>query len=319
MSIFPIKIPIKSRKFVTTLVIIGIIVVLSGVFGFIYYNNWQKKRDEISNYLNPNITIYNQTSEDSKKLIEELNLLVEFNTNDISDTQNRIQQIRNKIKEIQQLNEQINKTSNEISPGNSPDTKELSSSFKNTLATKRFTLEALLLFLEYQVCLVDNATQQSGNLKEFTNQITKFSKSEGITIEEKNKFIQAANDKIKQNTTLSTQIKSCFKDSYSKYYTDSLGNLIKQDQKLYENFSVSLNSLENGLKTNKTDEVIKSTTELVALADQEIKTFSSQELITAIKQPTKEIQEQAKILSNEEELLSTKLTNIKNKYFLNTK
>ena len=319
----------SRRPLILTVIGVFTVIVLGvgGYFGYGYYRDWSDTRAAVTEYINANVREYNETSGPSREIVEELNVLVEFDPEDKEDTAQRISSIRTKIEEITALNEEIDASREAIEDGGVEETKELASSFRNTLSTKRFTLESLSGFLEYQVCLIENATEQSTNLEDFTVEITNFSEAEGVSFEEKNKFIQAANTEIKANLQLLNDLPECFLDEsseseeeltsdYRRYYTADLRAVADRDRTLYTSYSTALDSLEQGLTGNSSEQVLRATNELVALSEQDITLFASDEIKAAITGPTADIQAQADILEREETALQNKLNTLKGKYFL---
>lgn len=316
-----------------------ILAVIIGAFGFGiyqgwgYYQEWSEQRDVVASYINDNVMVYNETSSQSRDIVAELNELVNFDTDDVADTEQRIISIKMKIEEIAEINTQIDESIEKLDPGTIQETKNLSNDFQSTLRSKQFTLNTLSEFLNYQVCLIDNATNQSINLENFTEQIQNFSQAEGVSFEEKNRYIKEANTAIKENITLINNVENCFtnnleiecvveseekcfSNNYEQYLTQELKDTITKDKNLYENFNKSLDELEQGLESNNSETVVSATTKLVALSEQEITLFSSEEMLKAIQEPTQIIQNQAEVLDTQEEQLETTLNKLKGEYFL---
>ena len=308
----------SKRPLVLTIVGVFVLLLLGtgGYFGYRYYRDWSAKRAGVTEYINANVQEYNRTSGPSREIVEELNVLVEFDPEDQEDTAQRIASIRTKIEEITTLSEEIDASREAIQPGKYEETQELASSFRNTLSTKRFTLESLSGFLSYQVCLIENATGQASNLEDFTTEITNFSEAEGVSFEEKNRFIQAANTEIKANLQLLSDLPECFAGGYERFYNADLRAVAERDRTLYTNYSTSLDTLEQGLTANNTEQVLRATNELVALSEQDVTLFASDEIKAAITEPTGDIQAQADILEREETSLQNKLNALKGRYFL---
>jgi hypothetical protein len=312
----------KQREvLVALLLVLAMIIAYAGFRGWSYYKTWSKERDEIASYINSNVSIYNTTSSSSRDLISDLNELVEFDPQNKQDTNERIEKINKKVIEIQTINKTIEENVKELDKSNpkSTSTETLKNGFSATLSTKRFTLVSLVDFLQYQICLIENSSKQSNNLDDFTTQITKFADAQDISFEEKNKFIQAANTKIKQNLQLLSEVEGCFgSDEYVVYYSSGIESELEKDRTLYKNFSMSLDELEKGLASNNSQLVISATTKLVSLAEQDISLFSSKAMKDAIAQPTISIQEQAKALDKQESELQNTLNGLKGEYFLET-
>lgn len=299
---------------VVAVVITGLLV--GGFFGYRAYRDWANTRRQITAYINTNVAEYNRTSTPAKILVEELNLLVEFDPENTADTTQRIAEIRRKITEIEELNQQIDASREAIEPGEIEPTQNLSRSLQDTLSTKRFTLESLNGFLVYQICLIENATEQSINLEEFTTQITNFSEAEGVSVEDRNGFIQTANAEIRINLELLTQFDGCFEGEYANFLTTELRAVRERDERLYLSYSEALEDLGAGLSANNSEQVLRATNELVALSEQEFSLFSSEEIKDAVAEPTTKIQLQADVLEREEARLQDQLNQLKAEYLL---
>lgn len=327
------KNPFKNKHFVSSqdlrgkmsrtskplIFVLGIILLLvggAGIYGYSYYQDWSQNREEVIDYINNNIKIYNSTSNPSKEIVEELNELVEFQTSDREDTRERIQKINEKVDQISEINLEIEQSVEMIEEGEIQETKDLGKEIKNTLQTKKFTLQTLSNFLDYQVCLINNAIGQSDNLEQFSEQIKNFSENEDVGLDEKNNYIQEAKNKISENLGLIEEINTCFEEDYQRYLSPDLLGVINNDKNLYNSYSEALSSLQDGLSSNNSPVVQSSTATLVELSKKEVVLFQSEEIKNAIQEPTELIKNQASVLDSQEDALEEKLNTLKGDYFL---
>ncbi len=305
-----------SRPVLIVIAIVLLAVVFGGFFGYRYYQNWSEDREVVIGFINKNIKEYNLTTNPSKEVVKDLNELVEFQTSNKEDTADRISQIKEKIQGIETINNEIDTSVSKIEEGNTEETTDLGREIRNTLQVKKFTLESLSEFLEYQICLIDNAVKQSNNLEVFSQEIKNFSENTDVGFDERNTYIQNATTNIDDNLKLIDEIESCFEEGYEQYYSQDLQSIIQTDKNLYVSYSEALKELQNGLGSNDSPVVQSATSKLVELSKKDVKLFQSEEIKEAIKSPISTIKNQAAVLDKQEESLEEKLNTLKGDYFL---
>ncbi|NJS41248.1 hypothetical protein HC766_02595 [Candidatus Gracilibacteria bacterium] len=123
--------------------------------------------------------------------------------------------------------------------------------------------------MNYQVCLISSANQQSTNLDQFKVNIEGFTNaSDTASLEDKLQFVNNAKDKINTNIEINNNLPNCFKDKYSRYYNNKIQADLNNDTKLFQEYITSLNELSEGLKVTDSPKVQAATDKLLQLANQ---------------------------------------------------
>jgi hypothetical protein len=294
-----------------------VVVVVAGYFVYIEVRKFINKRNNVVLILNKNTDIYNSSTEPAKELLTNLKSLLDLNNMDDEKVQLNITKLDQEIPKISILSQEISKSARTLEKDSLSDSQFIYTLFNESLAIKKATLDIVDSFVKYEVCLVKNSLTQYQNIKQFSDQITKFSNAdEKITLQEKAAMVEVANKKIGDNIQLANTVSTCFDNQYTKFLSLEMKEDLAKDADLYGKYAEATKSISEGLFKNNSQLLQSGTSQLLELKDKNPAFFNSESFKRAMREPKKTLQDQAIILENQEKKVKDQIQSLKSKYLL---
>jgi uncharacterized protein YifN (PemK superfamily) len=305
---------IKILIFATILIVLVVV----GFFGYTQARNFLSKRDKLVLVLDKNTDVYNATTGPSKELLLSLKSLLDFSNADDTKIQENISLLEKKLPSFKDLSDSIEKSTSDLDKGETGDTQVLYTTFNEGLATKKATIDILGNFINYEICLVKNASTQYKNISDFSDNLTKFSQSdENVPAKDKANFVGIANQKINENIALTNKISECFQDDkYARFLTNEMKQDLSKDIELYNQYTSATKAISDGLIKGDSQALQNGTNILLTLKDKNPIFYNSDGFKKAIQEPKKLLQDQATILETQEQKIKNQTNSLKSKYFL---
>jgi hypothetical protein len=303
---------LTKRNLIYLAIIISILIV--SIFGFFRIRSYLDRRSIVLDIINTNIDVYNRSTEKSRTLLIDIKNQLDFSGSDQEQINKKLTELQAQLSKIDSLVNEIDEDMKKIKKGDG-DLANLDTVYNEGLATKQATLKLLSGFVKHEVCIIQNSLKQSTNVDQFSKNINTFaSAGTNITAEEKRNLMSQANIGIKENAKLTSEIQSCFSDSYSRLNTSEMKTAIEKDIILYDKYAAATTLIVDGLGINDSVKLQDGTNQLLQLKDQNPTLFTSEPFKKALNDPKKLIQDQALILEKQENKIKDKLAGIKDKY-----
>jgi hypothetical protein len=312
MKNFTIRPFLTKRNLIYFAIIFAILLV--SIFGFFRIRTYLDRRSVVLDIINTNIDVYNSSTEKSRTLLVDIKNQLDFSGIDAEQTKNKLDQLKEQLPKIDSLVDEIDEDIKKVKTSDG-DIANIHTIYIEGLATKQATLKLLSGFVKYEVCIIQNSSKQSANVDQFSKNINTFATADTkITVEEKRNLMSQANAGITENAKLTSEIPSCFSDSYSRFNTPEMKAAVEKDVALYGKYSSATTLIVDGLSATDSVKLQDGTNQLLQLKDQNPTLFTSEPFKKALNDPKKLIQDQALILEKQENKIKDQLAVIKDKY-----
>jgi len=293
--------------------VIGVVVVLIGalVYQFILLPG------QITASLNKNIDANNAVNSKAEKQLLEittqaslLSSQASLATTNLDAVLASTKDLTTKSKGLDSVISEVDKQKANLDAGANSDTKEFRDLVKDNIEGTATIIKDFQNFATYQACLIDNYSTTANKISSLGTELVKVTSTNFEPVKKGVVF-------AKESATSIENIKGCFTDGNTKYYTPELKTQLNEASAFMISTNEVLSKLSAAADSGNDTELVAQSNNLTALyTNLPALLNDSSELNKAVDVPLKDFQDRVKEINAKDEKAKAKLEDVKKKYNL---
>jgi hypothetical protein len=303
--------PSKSKKIIIIILIIAFIVaglIGAGAFGIYRFVILPA---QIAESANKNVEVLNQNTAKGSQILNDLSNNLDSTNLTQTNTQETVQKIDNSKQDLTDFATTLDEDIEKLNQGSNSDTQSFYNSSKEVLEERKNTFNLIIKVVDNLSCITQKTSDFSTFLGNSNTELSKINQEELGTF---TTYSNTAAQEVEKATKSLGELKDCFVEDFSKYYTPEVEADIKKDTDLYTEYAKSLREFATAVEQKNTTQIDTASKKLDEISATPITSLENKNLEKAFTEPAKSIDTALFDLKDQESELDKNLQELKKKY-----